>query len=153
RKRGRGPGGRSRRSSGESCLYSRNVSMAVLPLRGMGFIALLGGLALAGAAESGPAPQEAKTSAEKAQQEDPRDAVRAGRATTRPAAAEPIQDFGDGGKADDAVRRVLLSGPEAPKDIFEILRRLRAHGGELKSHLVVNGGHENPARTRDNRFK
>jgi hypothetical protein len=56
-------------------------------------------------------------------------------------------DFGDGGKADDPVRHLLLAGPKPAKDIFEIRQRLAAHGGKLKAHLVVNGGHDNPTRT------
>jgi hypothetical protein len=63
------------------------------------------------------------------------------------------QDVGDGGKADDSVRRILLAGPKPAKDIFEIRQRLEAHGGRLKAHLVVNGGHDNPARTDRHRVK
>jgi len=62
-------------------------------------------------------------------------------------AAGQTQDFGDSGTADDAVRRVLLATSPIPKDIFEIRQRLEAHGGNLKAHLVVNGGHDNPTRT------
>jgi hypothetical protein len=67
-----------------------------------------------------------------------------------PAAAP---DFGDGGKADDSVRRILLAGPKPARDIFEIRQRLLDHGGKLKAHLVVNGGHDNPARTKDRPIK
>jgi hypothetical protein len=63
------------------------------------------------------------------------------------------QDFGDDGKADDAVRRLLLATPPVPKDIFEIRQRLEAHGGKLRAHLVVNGGHDNPTRTKARRIK
>jgi hypothetical protein len=66
--------------------------------------------------------------------------------------AQP-QDPGDGGAADDAVRRLLLAGPSPPRDIFQIRQRLEAHGGRLKAHIVVNGGHENPARTPADREK
>ena len=59
------------------------------------------------------------------------------------------QDPGDGGKADDAVRRILLAGGSFPADIFQIRQRLEAHGGKLRAHIVVNGGHDNPARTPD----
>jgi hypothetical protein len=62
-------------------------------------------------------------------------------------------DPGDNGKADDAVRRILLAGPKPARDIFEIRQRLKDHGGKLKAHLVVNGGHENPARTPDRDVK
>lgn len=65
----------------------------------------------------------------------------------------PVQDLGDGGTADDAVRRILLAGPNIPKDIFAIRRRLEAQGGRLKAHLVVNGGHDNPARTNRDEVK
>jgi hypothetical protein len=57
------------------------------------------------------------------------------------------QDPGDGGKADDAVRRILLAGGSFPADIFQIRQRLEGHGGKLRAHIVVNGGHDNPART------
>src|SRR4051812_4346555 len=63
------------------------------------------------------------------------------------------QDPGDGGKADDPVRRILLAGDRPAKDVFEIRRRLKDHGGQLKAHLVVNGGHDNPARTDRRRVK
>src|SRR4051812_30145297 len=56
-------------------------------------------------------------------------------------------DPGDGGKADDPVRRILLAGDEPARDVFDIRRRLKDHGGRMRAHLVVNGGHDNPART------
>ena len=63
------------------------------------------------------------------------------------------QDFGDSGKADDAVRRLLLATPPVPKNIFEIRQRLEAHGGKLRAHLIVNGGHDNPTRTTNDQVK
>jgi hypothetical protein len=63
------------------------------------------------------------------------------------------QDVGDGGTADDAVRRLLLATAPIPKDIFEIRQRLEAHGGKLRAHLVVNGGHDNPTRTKRDQVK
>jgi hypothetical protein len=63
------------------------------------------------------------------------------------------RDPGDGGKADDPVRGILLSGPQPARDIFEIRQRLEAHGGKLRAHLVVNGGHDNPTRTDRHRIK
>jgi hypothetical protein len=63
------------------------------------------------------------------------------------------QDVGDGSTADDAVRRLLLAAPPVPRDIFEIRQRLAAHGGKLRAHLVVNGGHNNPARTTAHQIK
>ena len=63
------------------------------------------------------------------------------------------QDFGDGGKADDAVRRILLATSPIPKDIFAIRQRLEAEGGKLRAHLVVNGGHDNPTRSHARRVK
>ena len=63
------------------------------------------------------------------------------------------QDVGDGGTADDAVRRLLLATPPIPQNIFEIRQRLEAHGGTLRAHLVVNGGHDNPTRTKQDQVK
>jgi hypothetical protein len=63
------------------------------------------------------------------------------------------QNFGDSGRTDDPVRHILLAGPKPAKDIFEIRQRLEAHGGKLKAHLVVNGGHDNPTRTDRHRVK
>jgi hypothetical protein len=53
-------------------------------------------------------------------------------------------DFGDGGKADDPVRRAILSGAKIPRTVLEIRQRLQSLGGKQTSHLVANGGHENP---------
>jgi hypothetical protein len=53
-------------------------------------------------------------------------------------------DFGDAGKADDAVRRAILSGPQIPRTIFDVHRQLASLGGTLKTHIVANRGHENP---------
>jgi hypothetical protein len=61
------------------------------------------------------------------------------------AAQKQPLDPGDNGKADDAVRRLLLAGPKPAKDIFEIRQRL-LKAGKLQEHLVVNGGHDNPER-------
>src|SRR5262249_37771600 len=63
------------------------------------------------------------------------------------------QDPGDGGKADDPVRRILLAGAKPAKDVFEIRQRLKEHGGKLRAHLVVNGGHDNPARVARRKVK
>lgn len=46
--------------------------------------------------------------------------------------------------ADDAVRRAILAGPQAPKTIYEVRERLLARGGKLETHIVANRGHENP---------
>lgn len=53
-------------------------------------------------------------------------------------------DFGDGGKADDAVRRAILAGPEIPRTIFDVHGRLKGLGGKLQTYIVANRGHENP---------
>jgi hypothetical protein len=55
-----------------------------------------------------------------------------------------VQDFGDGGKADDPVRKAILSGAEIPRTIIDVHRQLERLGGKLKTHIVANRGHENP---------
>jgi hypothetical protein len=60
-----------------------------------------------------------------------------------------LPDPGDGGKADDAVRRAILSGPTVPRTILEVRQRLVSElKGKLRPHIVVNGGHDNPTRGR-----
>ena len=58
-----------------------------------------------------------------------------------------LPDPGDGGKADDAVRRAILSGSTVPGTILEVRQRLVAElKGTLRPHIVVNGGHDNATR-------
>jgi hypothetical protein len=65
-------------------------------------------------------------------------------AASAPSDGAQVPDFGDGGKADDAVRRAILSGPEIPRTIFDVHRQLERLGGTLKTHIVANRGYENP---------
>src|SRR5262245_17531586 len=58
--------------------------------------------------------------------------------------ADTLPDPGDGGKADDAVRRAILSAAQAPRTTFEVRERLLGLGGKLETHIVANRGHENP---------
>jgi hypothetical protein len=55
-------------------------------------------------------------------------------------------DPGDRPRADDAIRRAILAGPRVPTSILEIRQRLVGElKGTLTPHIVVNGGHDNPA--------
>jgi hypothetical protein len=67
-------------------------------------------------------------------------------AASDPSNVAQVPDFGDGGKADDAVKRAILSGPQTPKTIFDVHRQLERLGGTLKTHIVANRGHENSQR-------
>lgn len=70
-----------------------------------------------------------------------------GAAVARPLRGLAQPDPGDKGKADDAVRRAILSGSPPPMNILRIRQRLTAElKGTLTPHIVVNGGHDNPAR-------
>ena len=55
----------------------------------------------------------------------------------------PVNFHDHGGQADDAVRLGILAGG-APKDIFEVRKKLAGFGGTLTTHIVANRGHENP---------
>lgn len=46
--------------------------------------------------------------------------------------------------ADDAVKRAILNGG-SPTTIYAIRAKLQKLGGTLKTHIVANRGHENPA--------
>src|SRR4051812_8919 len=59
-------------------------------------------------------------------------------AASGPSNVAQVPDFGDGGKADDAVKRAIFSGPQIPKTIFDVLRQLEGLGGTLKTHIVAN---------------
>ncbi len=70
-----------------------------------------------------------------------------GAALAQPPGARTQADPGDRGKADDAVRRAILSGSPQPTDILHIRQRLTGElTGRLTPHIVVNGGHDNPTR-------
>jgi hypothetical protein len=82
--------------------------MAVPSLRRISRVALLGGLALAGATGCVPGLYAAKTWGQSARPKDPGDDVRASGATAAPGAATRSRDFGDGGNAGERSRRPRL---------------------------------------------
>jgi hypothetical protein len=49
-----------------------------------------------------------------------------------------------GVKVDDALLRTLRAGPDIPDSVFRFRARLLRQKGTLKTHIVANGGHENP---------
>lgn len=55
-----------------------------------------------------------------------------------------IERLGAGARADDAVRRAILSAPRLPLTIYDVHRRLDQLGGVLATHIVNNRGHDNP---------
>jgi hypothetical protein len=56
--------------------------------------------------------------------------------------------FQGGGAPDDAVTKGILAGEGAPRTIHAVRDRLQEYGGVMRTHIVANGGHEQP-RPRD----